>query len=128
MGLGILDDPYLIHVPGTTLFRDDPSAAALAQLTKDEKTGNERRIDLSKLKHAKGKHSHIVLVPQPSDDPNDPLNWPVWKKHLVCCSIFLYRRLHTTFFCSYWELWRELMTQLSEQFFFVLYVFFLWTF
>ena len=88
MGLGILDDPYLTHVPGTTLFRDDPSAAALAQLTKDEKTGNERRIDLSRLKHAKGKHSHIILVPQPSYDPNDPLNWPVWKKHLVCYSDF----------------------------------------
>ena len=22
----------------------------------------------------------ILLVPQPSDDPNDPLNWPQWKK------------------------------------------------
>jgi hypothetical protein len=25
-------------------------------------------------------NSDIVLVPQPSDDPNDPLNWPYWKK------------------------------------------------
>ena len=24
-----------------------------------------------------------VLVPQPSDDPNDPLNWPPWKKNLI---------------------------------------------
>ncbi|OAL19027.1 hypothetical protein AYO22_10356 [Fonsecaea multimorphosa] len=24
-----------------------------------------------------------VLIPQPSDDPNDPLNWPWWKKHAV---------------------------------------------
>ena len=83
MGLGILDDRHLVHVPGTTLFRDDPSAAALAQLSKDEKTGRNLDIDLRKLKHAKGEHSHIVLVPQPSDDPNDPLNWPQWKKHTV---------------------------------------------
>ena len=88
MGLGILEDRHLAHVPGTTLFRDDPSAAALAALVSTSTPGAElevglSKIDLSKLKHAKGKHSHIVLVPQPSDDPNDPLNWPVWKKHLV---------------------------------------------
>ena len=91
MGLGILDDRYLKHVPGTSLFRDDPSAAVLALITRDEETGKELNIDLGKLKHAKGKHSHIVLVPQPSDDPNDPLNWPSWKKHLVCCGLSLVR-------------------------------------
>ncbi|PQE10132.1 major facilitator superfamily transporter protein [Rutstroemia sp. NJR-2017a BVV2] len=25
----------------------------------------------------------IILVPQPSDDPNDPLNWPLWKRDVV---------------------------------------------
>ena len=25
----------------------------------------------------------IILVPQPSDDPNDPLNWPLWKRDLT---------------------------------------------
>jgi hypothetical protein len=25
-------------------------------------------------------NSDIVLIPQPSDDPNDPLKWPAWKK------------------------------------------------
>jgi hypothetical protein len=24
-----------------------------------------------------------VLVPQPSDSPNDPLNWPLWKKDFI---------------------------------------------
>lgn len=24
----------------------------------------------------------IILVPQPSDDPNDPLNWPLWKRDM----------------------------------------------
>ncbi len=23
-------------------------------------------------------------MPQPSDDPNDPLNWPLWKRDLIC--------------------------------------------
>ncbi|KAI5458352.1 major facilitator superfamily domain-containing protein [Mariannaea sp. PMI_226] len=26
---------------------------------------------------------HTVLVPQPSDDPGDPLNWPSWKKNSI---------------------------------------------
>lgn len=25
---------------------------------------------------------HTLLIPQPSDDPNDPLNWSSFKKHL----------------------------------------------
>jgi len=29
------------------------------------------------------KDGSTVLIPQPSDDPNDPLNWSSFKKHLV---------------------------------------------
>ncbi|KAF2480965.1 major facilitator superfamily domain-containing protein [Neohortaea acidophila] len=25
----------------------------------------------------------IILVPQPSDDPDDPLNWPLWRRDLI---------------------------------------------
>lgn len=25
----------------------------------------------------------VILVPQPSDDPNDPLNWPLWKRDSI---------------------------------------------
>ncbi|KDQ63300.1 hypothetical protein JAAARDRAFT_202771 [Jaapia argillacea MUCL 33604] len=74
MGLGILEDKHLEHVPGTSIFSDDPNAAAQAAY---------EGIDLSLLKHGTGKNAHVVLVPQPSDDPNDPLNWPQWKKHMV---------------------------------------------
>jgi MFS family permease len=28
-------------------------------------------------------HVQVVLVPQPSDDANDPLNWASWKKHML---------------------------------------------
>lgn len=31
-------------------------------------------VERQRLKHGSGKFSHIVLVPQPSDSPNDPLN------------------------------------------------------
>jgi hypothetical protein len=40
----------------------------------------------AKLKTAKD--GKTVLIPQPSDDPRDPLNWPAWRKHvtlLVIC-------------------------------------------
>jgi len=27
--------------------------------------------------------NRTVLIPQPSDDPHDPLNWSWWKKHVT---------------------------------------------
>ncbi len=36
---------------------------------------------MSNLKLAKD--GHTVLIPQPTDDTNDPMNWPSWKKHMV---------------------------------------------
>jgi len=30
------------------------------------------------LKRGTGRYKDIILVPQPSDSPNDPLNWPLW--------------------------------------------------
>ncbi|KIX09192.1 uncharacterized protein Z518_00271 [Rhinocladiella mackenziei CBS 650.93] len=32
-------------------------------------------------------HGRIVLIPQPSDDPNDPLNWSWGKKHRVLAAV-----------------------------------------
>ena len=37
------------------------------------------------MKDKKG--SDIALVPQPTDDINDPLNWPKWKKIAAFISI-----------------------------------------
>ncbi|PFH62040.1 hypothetical protein XA68_15363 [Ophiocordyceps unilateralis] len=31
---------------------------------------------------ADGKDGEVVLIPAPSDDPNDPLRWPMWRKCL----------------------------------------------
>ncbi|KAJ7096587.1 MFS general substrate transporter [Mycena belliarum] len=74
MGCGVLEDTKLAHVPGTTLFSDDPNATAYAAYD---------GIDINTLQHATGKYKDIILVPQPSRvDLNDPLLWPTWKKHL----------------------------------------------
>ncbi|KAM3508078.1 hypothetical protein MY10362_001424 [Beauveria mimosiformis] len=32
------------------------------------------------IKYGKGKYADVELMPQPSDDSDDPLNWPLWKK------------------------------------------------
>ncbi|KAE8314346.1 MFS general substrate transporter [Aspergillus transmontanensis] len=59
-------------VPGTVLLVDD---------TNEQST-----------RHATGKHTEIVLIPPPSDDPNDPLNWsPTRKKqHLILLCIYIF--------------------------------------
>ncbi|KAL4960062.1 major facilitator superfamily domain-containing protein [Aspergillus stella-maris] len=68
MPLGILEDRKVENVPGT---------APLNELGHNTSyTG----IDPAFLKH--NKSGEIVLVPQPSDSPNDPYNWPRWKKEL----------------------------------------------
>ncbi|GAD98696.1 conserved hypothetical protein [Paecilomyces variotii No. 5] len=65
MGLGVLEDDHLEHVPGTALLTDV--------------LDNEATV----LRHDKGRNADVVLVPQPSKSPNDPLNWPLWKKDLM---------------------------------------------
>ncbi|KAF2877601.1 serine/threonine kinase 16 [Massariosphaeria phaeospora] len=79
MGLGILDDHHLEHVPGTAL---------LADMVDAERHRYHGR-DTSALKHARGRNADIVLVPQPSESPRDPLNWPQHKKELLLLIISL---------------------------------------
>jgi hypothetical protein len=69
-----LPDNKLAHVPGTVLLNDE--AAHSEELTHG-------------LKHGTGKDAHIVLSPQPSEDPNDPLNWPMWKKDMIIAILCL---------------------------------------
>ena len=65
---GILEDHKLPHVPGTVLL--DQLYAHSEDVT-------------GRLKHGSGRNAHIILAPQPSEDPNDPLNWPYYKKSLA---------------------------------------------
>lgn len=65
--LGIVEDTKLSHVPATVILDNTRHADA-------------EHAAASRLKHGTGKSAHIVLVPQPSEDPNDPLNWSASKK------------------------------------------------
>ncbi|KAG5982593.1 hypothetical protein E4U55_001699 [Claviceps digitariae] len=76
MGFGILEPRGRETVPGTTRYFDDPTRP-------QEATGDERL----KCDHSGG--VPIILVPQPSDDPNDPLNWPLWKRDLITFTLCL---------------------------------------
>lgn len=49
----------------------------------DESSDGDNDNNAANLKHGTGKDAHIVLSPQPSNDPNDPLNWPRWKKEMI---------------------------------------------
>ncbi|KAM0246720.1 hypothetical protein ACHAP5_004491 [Fusarium lateritium] len=71
MPLGILEAKDIEHVPGTTRYFDDPSQPQVA----DEHHGSLKRVQV-------GKES-IILIPQPSDDPNDPLNWSLLRRDLI---------------------------------------------
>ena len=53
--------------------------------------GTVHLVDLEHVmatKHATGK-TEIILIPTPSNDPNDPLNWAPWRKKLntACISM-----------------------------------------
>ncbi|KAI1102427.1 MFS general substrate transporter [Jackrogersella minutella] len=74
MGLGVLEDKHLSHVPGTALLTD---------VVGSDDFHHHGELDTTALRHGKGKDSDVLLVPQPSNSPNDPLNWPLWKKDLM---------------------------------------------
>lgn len=75
MGLGVLEPKSGPHVPGTVLLVDNaPHVEDVADLS--------RTLD-------KKREGSIILSPQPTDDPNDPLNWTYLEKHLILFSTLL---------------------------------------
>ncbi|EPQ61258.1 MFS general substrate transporter [Gloeophyllum trabeum ATCC 11539] len=76
MGLGVLEDKYLGQdVPGTCLLDDLHAKKHGAPVV------DPSRPDVKRSKDG------IILVPQPSDSPNDPLNWPTWRKMALMLTI-----------------------------------------
>ncbi|TGZ79326.1 MFS general substrate transporter [Ascodesmis nigricans] len=73
MGLGILEDTKLEHVPGECFW---VNAGPEATPTPADEMDPRLKYDTRGPKP-------ILLIPQPSDDPNDPLNWPMWKRDLI---------------------------------------------
>ncbi|KAG9779730.1 hypothetical protein KCU88_g3941, partial [Aureobasidium melanogenum] len=72
MPFGIKDCKKLEVVPGTSFMSDQ-----------DDLPPEYAEVPREQLKHGKGRFSNIILVPQPSDSPNDPLNWPQWQKEMI---------------------------------------------
>lgn len=60
MGLGILNDTHYQIVPGTAHLQNEPTKRSLA-------------LDASQRHLKYDKTGTTLLVPQPSEDPNDPL-------------------------------------------------------
>ncbi|KAJ6020843.1 Major facilitator superfamily domain general substrate transporter, partial [Penicillium herquei] len=80
MGLGVLEDRKLEQVPGTcNIYEIDDGNHMGANLKYDRTTAVP-----------------TILVPQPSDDPNDPLNWPLWRRDLILGIISFVTILCTT--------------------------------
>ncbi|KAI1089055.1 MFS general substrate transporter [Rostrohypoxylon terebratum] len=61
-----------------------PGTAATTATVETTATGMSYSTTTSQrtIKYGTGKHANVELSPQPSEDPEDPLNWPLWKKHL----------------------------------------------
>lgn len=71
MTFGILEPrTQQTHVPGTVLLDSEE---------------NQRIDESAALKKGTGRAKHIVLNPQPSNDPNDPLNWPLRQRDALLC-------------------------------------------
>jgi hypothetical protein len=68
MGLGVLEPSRSDQVPGTSSVYDDVSRPVAAG---------------SSLKYDRNGPVPIILVPQPSNDPNDPLNWSIRKRDSI---------------------------------------------
>lgn len=72
MGFGILEDKHMAMPPGTATINT-----------------SEAETDESLKTSALKRDGDVILQPQPSDSPNDPLNWsPVWKESIMVILAF----------------------------------------
>ncbi|KAH3685400.1 hypothetical protein WICPIJ_003638 [Wickerhamomyces pijperi] len=96
MGLWIKDVDYDGEITGTfEMIPQSISAATTGVNTKAddiEGDNNLTKIQTSRTTnnndeepntHLKKTKEGIVLSPQPHDNPNDPLNWPIWRRDLA---------------------------------------------
>lgn len=69
---GIIQPKYEEDIPGTCILADPTTSS------------HSGSVAVSHLKTFQGSDHAVVLVPQPSNDPNDPLNWgPVEKRAVL---------------------------------------------
>ena len=72
MGLGILNPSTSAAISGTSRIIDSSPQFANVHQPPDPH-----------LKYDTTGSTPIILIPQPTDDPNDPLNWPLWRRDVI---------------------------------------------
>lgn len=68
-----------------------PSETIGVRIDESQVPGTVQLVDLEETlatRHSKS-HKDIVLVPTPSDDPDDPLNWSLARKHVSLACVLL---------------------------------------
>ncbi|KAK4334530.1 Major facilitator superfamily domain-containing protein [Rhodotorula toruloides] len=77
---------------GSSFADDEYGAHVVRSDTELEKDGGNLVLQVEDAAAAglkTAKDGRTILVPQPSDDPRDPLNWPEWKKHAILIIVAL---------------------------------------
>lgn len=74
MPFGIIEAKHGEQAPGTVALDEVAIRSGLVE---------------GAMKLGKGRNSNIILEPQPSDDPNDPLNWTQARKHTILLQLLL---------------------------------------
>ena len=110
MGWGVLEDKYLdcLDVPGTVQLldvnasgkekpqssdqseessREEPQLGE-QQSQQDQEQQHQQQQQPEQDGHLQKNDQGIILIPQPlENDPNDPLNWPRWRRDLTLAVI-----------------------------------------
>lgn len=82
-------DNTIAETPAATPQPSDEKTPTTAEILDLEKNGERAgyALDANAISdnsvYQLAKDGHTVLIPQPSDDPHDPLNWTWRKKHLI---------------------------------------------
>ncbi|KAG5973175.1 hypothetical protein E4U55_000629 [Claviceps digitariae] len=88
----VISRPLPAHSPKPPDFAFCPriyTHMSVSEMPKTSMTGSSLSGGSKVIKYGSGKHADTELVPQPSDDPNDPLNWPRWRKDLNFVSLLV---------------------------------------
>lgn len=94
---GVLNDKKTIEVPGSVLLLADHKNEPLGLRNAPARTSHSS-FPTANFPEAlppadgrkKTRDGKIILEPQPEDGPNDPLNWPKWRRDAALLSIGLY--------------------------------------
>jgi MFS family permease len=70
-------------VPAVSMVQSNPSTDS------DRVPGTVFLVDVTRNDHG-ASHDEVVLIPKPSDDPEDPLNWQQTRKITTVCMAYLY--------------------------------------